>query len=172
GTLRRHSGRAERQGYGPVRPPRVRGLRGAGPEVHRADRRRHGHPVHNRPRSHHYTELPMNRRGYTIVELLVAVMIFSVGLLAMAGTASVIMSTLTSTQSRTIAASVAESRFERVRATPCATRVAGSASAVSRGISAAWTLDHLARADDVAVNVALLTDRRPRTDPFASVLPR
>jgi len=75
----------------------------------------------------------MNQRGYTIVELLVAVMIFSVGLLAMAGSASVIMSTLTSTQSRTIAASVAESRFELVRATPCATRAAGSA--LSRGIS-------------------------------------
>src|SRR5439155_2565308 len=124
GTLRRHAGRAEREGYDPVRPPRVRGLRGAGPEVHRPDRRCHGHPVHNRPRSHHYTELSMNQRGYTIVELLVAVMIFSVGLLAMAGAASVIMSTLTSTQSRTIAASVADARFERVRAPPCVARAA------------------------------------------------
>src|SRR2546421_5154056 len=169
GTLRRHAGRAERQGYGPVRPPRVRGLRGAGPEVHRADRRRHGHPVHHRPRSHHYTELPMNQRGYTIVELLVAVMIFSVGLLAMAGTASVIMSTLTSTQSRTIAASVAESRFERVRATPSANRAAGPA--LSRGISRAWSPDRLARADDVTVNVTFLSNRRQRTETFRSFLP-
>src|SRR5207245_4004944 len=105
--------------------------------------------------------LPMNERGYTIVELLVAVMIFSVGLLAMAGTASVIMSTLTSTQSRTIAASVAESRFERVRATPCATRVAGSAAAVSRGISEAWALDPLARGGGVALHVTLLRNRHP-----------
>ena len=113
----------------------------------------------------------MNQRGYTIVELLVAVMIFSVGLLAMAGSASVIMSTLTSTQSRTIAASVAESRFERVRATPCATRAAGSGAAVSRGISEAWTLDHLARADDVTVNVTFLSNRRQRTETFRSFLP-
>src|SRR5207245_10925737 len=137
GTLRRHSGRAERQGYGPIRLPRVRGIRGSSHEVHRADRRRHGHPVHNRPRSHHYTELPMNRRGYTIVELLVAVMIFSVGLLAMAGAASVIMSALTSTQSRTIAASVAESRLQRVRATPCASRGAGSVASRRPGKSPA-----------------------------------
>ena len=113
----------------------------------------------------------MNQRGYTIVELLVAVMIFSVGLLAMAGSASVIMSTLTSTQSRTIAASVAESRFERVRATPCATRAAGSAAAVSRGISEAWTIDRLARADDVTVNVTFLSNRRQRTETFRSFLP-
>ena len=111
----------------------------------------------------------MNRRGYTIVELLVAVMIFSVGLLAMAGSASVIMSTLTSTQSRTIAASVAESRFERVRATPCVNRAAGSA--LSRGISEAWTLDRLARADDVTVNVTFLSNRRQRTETFRSFLP-
>ena len=111
----------------------------------------------------------MNRRGYTIVELLVAVMIFSIGLLAMAGTASVILSTLTSTQSRTIAASVAESRFERVRATPCVNRAAGSA--LSRGISEAWTLDRLARADDVTVNVTFLSNRRQRTETFRSFLP-
>src|SRR5439155_1227393 len=86
-------------------------------------------------------------RARTIAKPSVAGMFFSLGLLAMAGTASVIMSTLTGTQSRTIAASVAESRFERVRATPCVSRAGGSA--VSRGISEAWTLNRLARADDV-----------------------
>jgi prepilin-type N-terminal cleavage/methylation domain-containing protein len=111
----------------------------------------------------------MTQRGYTIVELLVAVMIFSVGLLGMAGTASVIMSTITSTKSRTIAASVAESRFERIRATPCVSRAGGSA--MTRGISEAWTLDRLARADDVTVNVSFLSNRRKRTESFRSFLP-
>src|SRR5947209_6990766 len=145
-TLRRDPG-CEPQGHDPVRPPRVRGQRGADPEAHGADRGRHRYPVRYRTRSHHYTELSMNQRGYTIVELLVAVMIFSVGLLAMAGSASVIMASLTSTQSRTIAASVAESRFE------------------------AWTLDRLARADDVTVNVTFLSSHRQRTETFRSFLP-
>jgi Tfp pilus assembly protein PilV len=100
---------------------------------------------------------------------LIAIIIFSVGLLALAGSASVIMTNLTSTQSRTIATSVAESRFERMGATPCATRASGSA--VTRGISEAWTLDRLARADDVTVAVTYLSNHQPRTEQFRTFLP-
>ncbi len=112
---------------------------------------------------------PRSERGFTIAELMVAVVIFSVGLLAMAGTAGVIVTTLTSTQSRTIAAGVAESRFERLRSTACASRAAGSAT--TRGTAEAWTLDHLARADDVTVSVTFLSNHQPRTEKFRSFMP-
>lgn len=110
-----------------------------------------------------------SQRGFTIVELLVAVVIFSVGLLALAATASTILTTLTSTQSRTIAANVADSRFDRIRATGCAARSAGSTT--TRGITESWTLDHLARADDVTVAVTFLSNRQSRTEVFRSFLP-
>jgi len=113
--------------------------------------------------------MTQSQRGFTIVEMLIAVVIFSVGLLALAGTASVTMMTLTSTQSRSIATSVAESRFERMGATACASRASGSA--VSRGISETWTLDRLARADDVTVSVTFLSNHRPRTEQFRTFLP-
>ncbi|PYP51075.1 MAG: hypothetical protein DMD45_09025 [Gemmatimonadetes bacterium] len=112
---------------------------------------------------------PHSERGFTIAELMVAVVIFSVGLLAMAGTAAVIMTTLTSTQSRTIAAGVAESRFERLRTTGCASRASGSAK--TRGIAEVWTLNHLARADDVTVAVTFLSSHQPRTETFRSFMP-
>jgi len=110
-----------------------------------------------------------SQRGFTIVELLVAVVIFSVGLLALAGTSSVILTSLTSTQSRTIAANVAESRFERIRATACTARAAGTAT--SRGIAESWTLDRLARADDVTVAVTFVSNHQSRTERFESFLP-
>ena len=113
---------------------------------------------------------PRSERGFTLAELLVAVVIFSVGLLALAGTASVIMTTLTSTQSRTIAAGVAESRFERIRTTACASRASGSAT--TRGIAETWTLSHLPRAeDDVTVSVTFLSNHRTRSETFQSILP-
>lgn len=110
-----------------------------------------------------------SEKGFTIVELLIAVMIFSVGLLTLAGTAAVILTSMTSTQSRTIASSVAESRFERIRATPCANRAAGSTK--TRGITESWALDHLARADDVTVAVTFLSNRQWRTESFRSFMP-
>ena len=111
-----------------------------------------------------------SERGFTIIEMMIAVMVFSVGLLALASTAAVIMTTLTTTQSRSIATSVAESRFERIGATPCATRASGSAT--TRGISESWTLTRLARADDVSVSVTYLgRNHRASTEQFQTFLP-
>ena len=107
--------------------------------------------------------------GFTLVELMVAIMIFTFGLLAMAGTASLLMTMIAGSESGTMAAAVAESRFEVIRATACASRTSGSA--VSRGISEAWTRIPLARADDVTVTVTFVRNRRVRTESFQSFIP-
>lgn len=109
-----------------------------------------------------------SQRGFTLVELLVALVIFSVGLLALAGTSSTILTAVTSTRSRTVAAGVAESRFDLLRATPCASRASGSAK--TRGIAETWTLVRLARADDVTVAVTFLSSHQPRTETFTSFM--
>jgi prepilin-type N-terminal cleavage/methylation domain-containing protein len=110
-----------------------------------------------------------SRGGYTIVELLVAIMIFTIGLLAMAGTASLIMMTLAGSQTRSIAASVAESRFDRLRAQTCGAHASGYA--VTRGLREDWSVQPLARADDVSVVVTMVSNHRTRTQAFRSYLP-
>jgi prepilin-type N-terminal cleavage/methylation domain-containing protein len=107
--------------------------------------------------------------GFTIIEMLVAVVIFSVGLLALAGTSAMIVTSMSNTESRTVAAAVAESRFERIGSLACASRASGSA--VTRGISETWSVAHLTRADDVTVSVTFLNQHRPRTATFRSFLP-
>ncbi len=111
-----------------------------------------------------------NRRGFTLVELMVALVIFSIGLLALASTASAIMTMIGSSQSRTVAAAVAASRFERMRATACLSRPL-TGSATTRGVTEAWTLARLPRADDVTVTITLKADHRQRTQVFSSYIP-
>src|SRR6266550_8983706 len=110
-----------------------------------------------------------SRGGFTIVEVVVAIMIFTVGLLAMAGTASLIMMTVAGSRTRSVAATVAESRFERMRAQGCVAHTSGSA--VTRGIREDWSVKTLARADDVTVVVTMLSNHRVRTQAFRSYIP-
>jgi len=110
-----------------------------------------------------------SRGGFTIIELIIAVMIFTVGLLAMAGTASLIMMTITGSKTRSVAATVAESRFDRMRAQGCVAHTSGSA--VTRGIREDWSVKTLARADDVTVVVTMLSNHRVRTQAFRSYIP-
>jgi type IV pilus modification protein PilV len=108
------------------------------------------------------------RSGFTIVELLVAMMIFCVGVLAMASTTARTINLLASGQARTVAASVAENRFERLRGVPCAAH--RSDSATTRGIKERWTVVSLARVDDVTVTVTFAADHGIKSQVYRSFL--
>ena len=77
-------------------------------------------------------------RGFTLVELMVAVMVMTVGILGLASTAGVITRMMSGAVQQTIAANVVQARFELLRNQPCATVASGSAT--TRGISEAWTV--------------------------------
>ena len=110
-----------------------------------------------------------SRRGYTIIELLVSIMIFTIGLLAMAGTASLIMSTLAGSRTRSVGAAVAESRFDRLRGQTCTAHANGTA--VTRGVREDWSVKPLARADDVTVVITMVSNHRIRTQAFRTYIP-
>ena len=108
------------------------------------------------------------RAGFTLAELLVALMVFSIGALAMVATSANVMTLITSSKNRAIAASVAASRFERMRSQPCSAHQTDSASA--RGVSEAWQVVKLAKADDVTVRVSFVANHRTQSRIYRSFL--
>lgn len=67
------------------------------------------------------------RHGFTLVELIVAIMILTVGVLGLASTAAVVSRQTGGGTQQTIAANIASSRFERLRGRSCSAIVAWTA---------------------------------------------
>jgi prepilin-type N-terminal cleavage/methylation domain-containing protein len=105
----------------------------------------------NRPPTIGCGPRPAARRGFTIVELVVAIVILSIGMLGLASTAAVVTRQIGGGAQQTIAASLAESRFEALRARSCVGLVGGTAA--TRGITEVWTV-----ATSTAARARVVTD--------------
>lgn len=79
-----------------------------------------------------------SRGGFTLVELIVAMLMLTIGLLGLAGVGAVVLKQMKGGTYQTIAASIAQSRFEQMEGDACATIVGGSATV--RGMSETWTV--------------------------------
>ena len=60
------------------------------------------------------------RQGFTLVDLIVAIVILSIGVLGLASTAAVVTPQIGGGAQQTRAATVAQTRFEELRSMPCA----------------------------------------------------
>jgi prepilin-type N-terminal cleavage/methylation domain-containing protein len=76
------------------------------------------------------------RAGFTMVEMMVAVMILAVGLLGLASTAAYLVRLVGGGAQQGIAANVIQSRFEWIRSVRCEDIVQGKA--VTRGVTEEW----------------------------------
>jgi prepilin-type N-terminal cleavage/methylation domain-containing protein len=108
------------------------------------------------------------RGGFTLVEMIVAILILTVGVLGLAGTAMYVTRMVGGGAQQTLAAGIAQSQFEALRASSCAS--ARSDSAVTRGISSSWTVTPVARGLDVTVRVRLVTPAGTNTRSFRSLI--
>jgi len=109
-------------------------------------------------------------RGFTIIEVLVAVLILTVGLLALASTAALVQRMVGQGGRFTEAANLANRQFETFRSQWTGTNCAGAAdgSASEGGFTVAWRVTSVSagRARRVQLTVTASTGRGTRTDTF------
>ena len=109
------------------------------------------------------------RSGFTLVELLVAMMMFAVGMLALASTAAAVTKMMGGAKRQTIAAQVAQSRIERIRSSPCATLASGTDTV--RGVISSWTVVRGTRSVAVTETVTYKMSRaQDRTRTYMTTL--
>ena len=87
-----------------------------------------------------------NRDGFTIVEIIVAIMVLSVGVLGLAATAAVVQKQMGSGERQAAAAAIAQSRFDKLTSVNCATAVTSPDSATWRAghVKEVWTVEQIA----------------------------
>ena len=108
------------------------------------------------------------RAGFSIVELVVALMILAVGVLGLASTAFVITRQMGGGNTLATAATVAASRLETMAAGPCAGLANGTAT--TRGVAQSWTVTPVANARRIDLTVTYQTSRGPRQRVFRSTV--
>jgi len=106
-------------------------------------------------------------RGFSLVEVVVAILILTVGVLGLAASAGTI-TRLTAEGGRTGgAAAVAETRFEVLRGTPCASLASGSAT--SGKFTETWRVTSVTTLlKTVTVTVSYPSGRTTRTASYTS----
>lgn len=107
------------------------------------------------------------RRGFTIVEVMIAILIFSLGILGLVSTAATVTRMVGRSQQYDMAASLAQQRMEILKATACGGMVTGSAT--SGRYSTAWTVTDVTGGKQVVVTVTSPTTRGNKNDTFTMI---
>jgi prepilin-type N-terminal cleavage/methylation domain-containing protein len=122
-----------------------------------------------------YRDRRADRRAFTLLEVLVALVILGVGVVGLAGNAALVSRLVGDGTRLTLVAAVATARFEQLRALPCASAAPGNA--ITHGIEERWTVAPLGGAGPssaLEIQLALTYPVRagaPRTQPFRGAVP-
>ncbi|HLB55090.1 MAG TPA: prepilin-type N-terminal cleavage/methylation domain-containing protein [Gemmatimonadales bacterium] len=118
-----------------------------------------------------------NRSGFTLVEVVMAIVILSFGIVVLASTAAGISRMLDSGQGKTRAAALAASRVELLRnvaagtTPPCGSSALASGSAVAPGgFSEEWTVSGTGADRQIQVIVRYRNGTRPQADTLFALL--
>jgi len=103
------------------------------------------------------TSCSSEERGFTLIELMLSLMLFTVGILSLGATSSIVVRTMGGAREQTLAATMAQSRFEQLRGLACSSSQLTGGSASTRGIAEKWTVTTPASAN-AAAQYRLMTD--------------
>jgi Tfp pilus assembly protein PilV len=109
------------------------------------------------------------RAGITLVEIMIAVTVLSIGVLGLATTASYVSMQMGGGSQQTNAANVAQTVYDSLAARPCATLSNGSGT--KNRVNVAWTVADSGFADYITQTITYKTRRGNRTITFRSMLP-
>jgi len=96
-------------------------------------------------------------------------LVLSLGVLALAGTAAMVQRQMGSGQQQSLAAFTAQARFEQLRSMNCQSITAGSAT--TRTVSEAWAKKDTARAVIVTDTVRYTTHYGQRAQVYRTIVP-
>lgn len=116
------------------------------------------------------------RAGFTLIEVLMAVTLLAIGLLALAGLAATSLRVVRGGAAQTRAAAIAQSRFDSLSSVPCAqiaAAVPASAPAVTgtattRGVVETWSAQMVNNGNMVRMTNALTVPGRAATYQYES----
>ena len=113
------------------------------------------------------------RRGVTLVELLVAMTILTIGLLSIVGISGAVARGLGESRAQSLAANAAQSRFERIAATTCDSIALDTWTSVStRGVTEKYNvIDSKNFTREITDSVTWKTRKTTRRQVFKSILP-
>ena len=113
------------------------------------------------------------RAGFTVIEIMVAVVILSIGILGLAATAAIVTRQMTGAVHQNVAANVAYSRMEQIRTGNCVAMADSSqiSPRVIRNVTYTDSIYKLTHAIGVKLTVKYKVRNAQRTQIFTSVFP-
>lgn len=100
---------------------------------------------------------------------MIAVIVLCVGVLSLAAGAAAVVRLADGAERQTVAATVAQSRFERLRGAGCSAMMSGSDT--TRGVIAQWTVSTVTRGRAVALSVQFPTRTGTATRSYRTIIP-
>jgi type IV pilus assembly protein PilV len=103
-----------------------------------------------------------SRRGFTLIEMIIAIIVMSIGIMGLAGTASYVATQMGGGKAQTVAAALATKVSDSLSARRCSAIVSGSQT--RRGVSVDWTVADSSRTKWVTE----LVQYKPKSGPTKS----